>query len=72
MSDKIFVFQRTADTIKASKLLAAAGVEAKVISLPDWLSFECGVSLVISVDNQANAQEVLSASKITLAGIYDY
>ena len=72
MSDKIFVFHHTSDTIQASRLLVDAGIDARTISVPDWLSFECGVSLVTSARDQAAAEAVLSDSKIVPAGIYDY
>ncbi len=72
MSDKIIVFSHASDTIQASKLLTAAGVAVKVVSIPEVLSFECGVSLVISARNQTQTEEVLIDHGITPAGIYDY
>ncbi len=72
MSNRILIFKRTSDTIQASTLLLAAGIQTKVISLPEFFSFECGVSLVINSADQSKAEDILTDRSISPAGVYDY
>jgi hypothetical protein len=58
--------------IQADKAFDRHGLKSRPVSIPGWLAFECGVSLVLDSENESEARRILAANDIPLKAAYDY
>lgn len=58
-------------TMKAEKILQAAGIACKLIPVPRRISSQCGACLRVLRHEQEQAKQALHAVNLEIEGVYD-
>lgn len=65
MSDKqIFIFQSVHKVMKADRLLRDSGIFCNLVPVPEHISSECGMCLMIETESLLSCKEMLEARDI--------
>ena len=64
MAKEILIFESAREVIKADKLCIKNSIFVNVVPLPEEYSSECGMGLVIDLDNSSTVRDLLSSHNI--------
>ncbi|MCL2562907.1 MAG: DUF3343 domain-containing protein [Oscillospiraceae bacterium] len=71
MSEEVlFTFLSTRTAIKAERILLTAGLDAKVMPMPEALSAQCGIVLRLPPQQLETANAALQAADVPIDTIY--
>jgi len=66
----LFTFPSTKTAIKGEQALLAAGLQAKVMPMPEQLSAQCGIVLRLPPEQLDTGKLALQAADVTVQQIY--
>ena len=69
---KVILFATTNHTLRGEKVLKRAGLQAKVVPVPRHLSSDCGISLRIPADQEAQALSAMTAANLPHEAIHPH
>jgi hypothetical protein len=64
MSRLLVLFQSTHAVIKAERLCIAGNIPCKVIAVPRRISSECGISIELKEEQEAEVRKILAKNNI--------
>jgi hypothetical protein len=66
----VVLVHSTSYALRAEKVLAAAGIDCKLIPVPRRLSSNCGVCVRVERIDQAATREALEKADVEIKGMY--
>lgn len=67
----VILVYSTSYALRAEKVLAAAGIDCKLIPVPRHLSSDCGVCVRARRADREGVLEALEAAGVEIEGVYD-